>query len=91
MDIFIKYYVTYEREIAIIFQLTVLLIAVMVLIVTIGIKRKMKKILKEISTYLKCIIEDEEKEQKEYEKSQKKVINDRQNQIITEVLEEIFP
>ena len=91
MDIFLKYYVTYEREIAIIFQLTVLLIAVMVLIVTIGIKRKMKKILKEISTYLKCIIEDEEKEQKEYEKSQKKVINDRQNQIITEVLEEIFP
>lgn len=91
MSIFLEFYVTYEREIAILLQLVLILIAVTVLIVAIGISKKLRKIIKEINTYLNCIMEAEQEEQKQQEISKKRAIQERQNQIITEVLEEIFP
>ena len=91
MSIFLEFYVTYEREIAILLQLVLILIAVTALILAIGITKKLRKIIKEINTYLNCIMEAEQEEQKQQEISKKRAIQERQNQIITEVLEEIFP
>ena len=91
MSIFLEFYVTYEREIAILLQLVLILIAVTALILAIGISKKLRKIIKEINTYLNCIMEAEQDEQKQQEISKKRAIQERQNQIITEVLEEIFP
>ena len=91
MGIFLEFYVTYEREIAIILKQILILIAVTALIVAIGISKKLRKIIKEINTYLNCIMEAEQEEQKQQEISKKRAIQEKQNQIITEVLEEIFP
>lgn len=91
MGIFLEFYVTYEREIAILLQLILILIADTALIVAIGISKKLRKIIKEINTYLNCIMEAEQEEQKQQEISKKRAIQEKQNQIITEVLEEIFP
>ena len=91
MSIFLEFYVTYEREIAILLQLVLILIAVTALILAIGISKKLRKIIKEINTYLNCIMEAEQEEQKQQEISKKRAIQEKQNQIITEVLEEIFP
>ena len=57
MGIFLEFYVTYEREIAILLQLILILIAVTALIVAIGISKKLRKIIKEINnlTCKKCL------------------------------------
>ena len=84
-------YITYESEIATTLQSILIILAIAILIIAISIRKKLKKIIKHVTAYLNTIIEDEEEELQKKEVMKKRAIQDEQSQLISKVLEEIFP
>lgn len=84
-------YITYESEIATTLQSILIILAIAILIIAISIRKKLKKIIKQVNVYLNTIIEDEEEELQKKEVMKKRAIQDEQSQLISKVLEEIFP
>ncbi len=84
-------YITYESEIATTLQSILIILAIAILIIAISIRKKLKKIIKQVNAYLNTIIEDEEEELQKKEVMKKRAIQDEQSQLISKVLEEIFP
>ncbi len=84
-------YITYESEIATTLQSILIILAIAILIIAISIRKKLKKIIKQVNAYLNTIIEDEEEELQKKEIMKKRAIQDEQSQLISKVLEEIFP
>ena len=84
-------YITYESEIATTLQSILIILAIAILIIAISIRKKLKKIIKQVNAYLNTIIEDEEEELQKKEIMEKRAIQDEQSQLISKVLEEIFP
>lgn len=84
-------YITYESEIATTLQSILIILAIAILIIAISIRKKLKKIIKQVNAYLNTIIEDEEEELQKKEIMKKRTIQDEQSQLISKVLEEIFP
>lgn len=84
-------YITYESEIATTLQSILIILAIAILIIAISIRKKLKKIIKQVNAYLNTIIEDEEEELQKKEVMKKRAIQDEQSKLISKVLEEIFP
>ena len=84
-------YITDESEIATTLQSILIILAIAILIIAISIRKKLKKIIKQVNAYLNTIIEDEEEELQKKEVMKKRAIQDEQSQLISKVLEEIFP
>lgn len=84
-------YITYESEIATTLQSILIILAIAILIIAISIRKKLKKIIKQVNAYLNTIIEDEEEELQKKEIMKKRAIQDEQSKLISKVLEEIFP
>ena len=84
-------YITYESEIATTLQSILIILAIAILIIAISIRKKLKKIIKQVNVYLNTIIEDEEEELQKKEVMKKRAIQDEQSKLISKVLEEIFP
>ena len=84
-------YITYESEIATTLQSILIILAIAILIIAISIRKKLKKIIKQVNAYLNTIIEDEEEELQKKEIMKKRAIQDEQSKLISKFLEEIFP
>ena len=66
-------YITYESEIATTLQSILIILAIAILIIAISIRKKLKKIIKQVNAYLNTIIEDEEEELQKKEIMKKKL------------------
>lgn len=95
MSIFLELIFTYEREIAICALIVLGMLMITNLIITLGIGKKLRKITKDVDNYISSVIESEEiNQQAEIQRAEQKkrqAIEEEQTQLISKVLEEIFP